>query len=396
MTKQRHIITLGILLSIALPALLTSCSDDGEGDVMRTTHELHLSLGTQKFDMTRGAGDVPTDFELYNHAGSLAPISQIQGYMAYWNSDKGTAGSWDYVPALFNYEQDAGNSSDTWTSKVALKDGQYYFYGFMPKDAMGSTVTLVPYNDGEGADYANGAVLTLTGLNAVSPDDICIIVGAKGYGLSPDDVPDMTNGLGKFGYNTSDGENLFLLIDHLYAGLKFNLKLNESYSRLRKIKLNSISLEPDYSDGDVVETVNAVVTIVNNDDGVNPIVPIPTGGGNFKGGKVEFANGNIGSRPKPAVLYRGDGLWLTATDQPFLACFCPSTNTNFVLETNYDVYDRKDNLIRENQVARNRIKLQWNLTSGQIHTINITVNPTYLYVLSDPDLDNPTFDASTD
>lgn len=389
MTKQRHIITLGILLSIALPALLTSCSDDGEGDVMRTTHELRLSLGTQKFDMTRG---VPTDFELYNHATSLAPISQIQGYMTFWNDDKSR---WDYVPALFNYDQDT-DASDIWTSKVALKDGLYHFYGFMPKDAVGSTVTLAPYDAGSGADYSNGAVLTLTGLNAVSPDDICIIVGAKGYGKESTAVPDMTNGLGKFGYNTSDGENLFLLIDHLYAGLKFNLKLNESYSRLRKIKLNSISLEPDYSDGDVVETVNAVVTIVNNDDGVNPIVPIPTGGGNFKGGKVEFANGNIGSRPKPAVLYRGDGLWLTATDQPFLACFCPSTNTNFVLETNYDVYDRKDNLIRENQVARNRIKLQWNLTSGQIHTINITVNPTYLYVLSDPDLDNPTFDASTD
>ena len=141
-------------------------------------------------------------------------------------------------------------------------------------------------------------------------------------------------------------------------------------------------------------TVKAKVTIVNNADGQNPIVPIPTGGGNFKGGKVEFTVESIGAQPRPAVLYQGDDLWLTATDQPFLACFCPSTNTNFVLETNYDVYDRYDHLFRANQTARKRIKLQWSLTSGQIHTINITVSPTYLYVLSDPDLDNPTFNVN--
>ena len=390
-TKQRYIITLGILLGIALPGLLTSCSDDREPDLVGAVHELHLAMGTQRFEVTRASGDVPSDFEMYDHSTSLAPISQIQGYMSYWNNDDS---KWDYMPATFNYENDG--SADTWASQVALKDNlDYYFYGFMPKNAVSGTVSLTPYDDGNGADYAKGAIMTLNGLNAVSPDDICIVVGAEGYGKDPKTaVPDMRSGLGKFLYKTSDGDNLFLLIDHLYAGLRFNLKLNESYSRLRKIKLNSISLEPDNTDGNAVATVKAKVTIVNNADGQNPIVPIPTGGGNFKGGKVEFTVESIGAQPRPAVLYQGDDLWLTATDQPFLACFCPSTNTNFVLETNYDVYDRYDHLVRANQTARNRIKLQWSLTSGQIHTINITVSPTYLYVLSDPDLDNPTFNVN--
>ena len=57
--------------------------------------------------------------------------------------------------------------------------------------------------------------------------------------------------------------------------------------------------------------------------------------------------------------------------------------------TTYDVYDRKGNLIRENSEATNKLP---NLAAvrGQKVQVNLTVNPTYLYVLSDPDLDNPT------
>jgi len=62
------------------------------------------------------------------------------------------------------------------------------------------------------------------------------------------------------------------------------------------------------------------------------------------------------------------------------------------METHYDVYDKENNLIRENQSARNTLSLSdLTLEQGKKYTITITVAPTYLYVLSDPDLDNPTF-----
>ena len=32
------------------------------------------------------------------------------------------------------------------------------------------------------------------------------------------------------------------------------------------------------------------------------------------------------------------------------------------------------------------------MVAGDVYTLRITVKPTFLYVLSDPDLDNPTFE----
>jgi hypothetical protein len=386
----------GVLLT------LTGCADDSaDGTEQRHTHELHLSIGTQQYEMTR-AGDepsLPTDFVLYNHAESLSPITQIQGYMTYLEDNN----AWNYVPCTFNYtetieyiSEEIVNHKDTWTARVPLKtltgDNSYYLYGFLPKERVGS-VNITPYSN----NYSKGAILTFTDLNAVTPDDICVIVGAKGYGKTPDytNVPnDMPSRLGKFDYNPDKvGDNLFLLIDHLYAGLQFNMKLGEQYSQLRGIKVKSIKLMPNNGNNDVIETVNVTVRLVANTTGKNPLTPEYVGSENI-GGYVVYQNSKTGKNPEPAVLYDGEGKELTTTEEKFLACFCPSTNTKFMLETKYNVYDRQGNLIREDETARNSIELKRNLQSGQIHIVDITVQPTYLYVLSDPDLDNPTFNVN--
>lgn len=377
---------------MAIAGLFCCCAGDDEPQAPATRHELRVSMSPRQFEdlttrtVTRADATVSDPFELYDYSTNLSKIDQIQAYLTATEVKDGQS-KHTVVAAPFTYQ----HTDDNWLSRVPLVDGTYYFYGFMPSEGVGSSVNVAPYN----GDYQNGAVLTLNDLDAVSPEDICIIVGAEGYGSGTKTAPaaDMTTRLGQFQYNTTDGDKLFLLADHLYAGLEFRLKLSTAYSKLRKIKINKISLTPDTGDGNVVETVTARVTIVSNTELKNPIVPISTGGGNYTGGSVTFTNTSTGSNPKPAVLYNGEGLWLSDTDQPFLACFCPATNTKFVLRTEYDVYGRdgKDNLIRQNQTAENHIKLQYDLKSGQKHIINITVNPTYLYVLSDPDLDNPTF-----
>jgi hypothetical protein len=73
----------------------------------------------------------------------------------------------------------------------------------------------------------------------------------------------------------------------------------------------------------------------------------------------------------------------------------------FVLRTTYDVFDKKGNLIREKCQAENNILLikdgerdglfdDESLLRGHRYSINLIVEPTYLYVLSEPDVDNPT------
>ena len=72
----------------------------------------------------------------------------------------------------------------------------------------------------------------------------------------------------------------------------------------------------------------------------------------------------------------------------------PKAGRYYELHSTYDVYDRMDNLIRKGCVAVNKIdvrsRFNQDLKRGYMYTLNLTVMPTYLYVLSDPDLDNPT------
>lgn len=382
-------------------SMLIGCTDDpAEGMEQKYTHELRLSLGSHQFDMTRASGDMPTDFEQYVHASALVKIMSVQGYLTYWNKDKKPSQGWDKVSCTFNYDDVSGN----WTSRVPLKtlteDGdathsKYYFYGFLPKGDGEDNVTIEPLTDN--GLYNEGAILTLENLNAVTPDDICVIVGVKGYGAAGNtEVPDMKSPsrLGVFDYSPeTDGNNIFLLIDHLYAGLQFNMRLGETYSQLRGITVKRVKLIPENGNSNVIEKVKATVTIRANASGNNPIVPIYSGTNTNIGGEVKYDVTKEGTDPEPAEIFFGEQK-LTTEFQSFFGCFCPATNTKFILETTYDVYDRKGNLIRENETATNAIKLEQNLTAGQNHAVNITVQPTFLYVLSDPDLDNPTFEMN--
>lgn len=385
------------ILNILLKGLLCmsaawwfySCSDNSETTEQRV-HELHVVLGSQQYeDVTPSTRTttLPTGYEEYIYATALLPITQIQGYMTSANDVQRDE---PYVPCLFSHSATEGETPvHTWTSRVALEDGVYYFYGYMPKEEAGTSVSIAPYNDGGGADYAKGAVLTFTNLNAVTAKDVNIIAGVKGYGKGEGNttVPsDMSERLGKFGYNPStEGDKLYLLTEHLFSGIEFLIKVNSKYDELRTIKLKSFKLKADKADDDpnskLLKTVTATVTLI---DGVTS----PT---------VVFSNPVYASDGNAAEMSEGEGKLLTTEYQSFMAFMCPAsgsvitTNLNYVLETTYDVYDKKGNLVRGNQTARNAIKLENALSAGTKREVKIEVTPTFLYVLSDADLDNPTF-----
>ena len=67
------------------------------------------------------------------------------------------------------------------------------------------------------------------------------------------------------------------------------------------------------------------------------------------------------------------------------------TNTGGAGKCTYDVYDKEGNKTRANCVAENKLPAD-QIVAGlnKRTTLTLMVNPTYLYVLSDPDLDNPT------
>ena len=388
---------------------LMGCADDpADGMEQMRTHELCLSLGTHQFEATRAPGDLPTGFVAYNHSTAMAKIKQIQGYMAYWNKDKKPDPGWDALPYTFDYTT-SETSADIWTSRVALKtldSGEeipddretYYFYGFMPKGDV-TDVVITPYN----SSYAEGAIMTFNGMDSVTPDDISVIVGVQGYNAETQSVPDMTNGLGKFSYYPeTDGRYIFLLIDHFYAGLRFRFRVDTDYAKLRAIKLKKLELVAFRNEACtqlMTKKVSTTVTLGANTSGASPIV-----------GEIAFTPVPESGDMDPVLIYDNETnpviLPSGVNEYTDNMGFVPKTSSFYKLISTYDVYDTNAdgsprNLIRQDCTAENKIDPrnlfnQESLDRGKMYTVKVTVKPTYLYVLSEPDLDSPTMALSSE
>ena len=282
------------------------------------------------------------------------------------------------------------STDDTWRLSIKKVDpedvtaGDYYVYGFIPSNAADdATIALLP----EKTSYTAGAKLTIKGLRTAGYD-ACVIIGAK---EGPD--ADHDNGLvaGDFKFNLKTGESvknyLYLLFDHLCSALSIGIKVDGDYNTLRTIKLKKLTLHTATELGLMKEKADVEVDLVANTMGVNPISSLnyePTGDG-------------------ATVYLSDDGLQLTTSYQSFLSHFLPISGvTKVVITCVYDVYDKDTsinpagNLVRKDCKASNTVRLSDIISyfpgvqRGWKYGINMTVMPTYLYVLSDPDLDNPT------
>jgi hypothetical protein len=152
------------------------------------------------------------------------------------------------------------------------------------------------------------------------------------------------------------------------------MKVDATYAELRTIKLKSMTLSTNQS------SVDAAITLTHNTTGAMPIT------------NVSYTS--TGSDSEVVIFSDDDGLALSpVTPKVIDGCFAPTLYGNLTLTTSYDVYDRYGNLVRANCTATNKLPIL-EATRGQRLQLNLTVSPTYLYVLSDPDLDNPTIKIS--
>ena len=164
--------------------------------------------------------------------------------------------------------------------------------------------------------------------------------------------------------------------------MRFNFKVVHTYDQLRTIKLKKLQLQS----AGMKKYVNATITLTANTTGESPI------------SSLEFSNGsyeNLGDDDGTLFDNSEEPVVLTTAASSFLGCFLPGSGNEFTLKSTYDVYDKAGNLIRQDCKASNLIKLSDlssspSLGRGKMLAIDLTVNPTYLYMLSEPDLDNPT------
>ena len=306
---------------------------------------------------------------------------------------------------------------DEWRTNIgAIDAGDYYLYGFIPN------LSVIKFGitdrDGNDAKYSEGAKIVLEDVPAVVENDLCVIVGAKqGYDKDHDGSSAYTdvngNGeydegidtrldtlrLGDFKYKASaitgsggTDNYIFLLLDHLYAAIRVNMKVYADYAALRTIKLKSLQLATKAGDAVSKDKTNITIDLARtsgSDVKESPIQSIsyedsPAGVPiNLAEGGIEFWSSASGHK-------------LTTDFQSFIGHFMPNGITTLILTSTYDVYDTQGNKIRENCQATNTMELkdllaiQTSTQRGKRYTINMTILPTYLYVLSDPDLNNPT------
>lgn len=303
-------------------------------------------------------------------------------------------------------------SSDKWrVSKTDLKAENYYLYGYVPHEKyVEAKVEVLPHEDGEPAHtFTDGAVLTLDQLNAVTSADICVIVGAKnGKDDYRPNADYSVTGLkmGDFTYAAqttvqplpSPEESgirrnyVYLLFDHIYAAMRFSIKVNGTYNALRTIKLKDLSLQAYTGDDGTTTTkkkMKATITLTKTTDGSSPISSIV-----FEDVGTEVGKGSF--------FEDAAGLELTTDYSDFIGHFMPKDVTKVELTSTYDVYDKQGNLIRQNCTAMNTLDLKKlffydseikTARRGYRYTVKMTINPTYLYVLSEPDLNNPTVEV---
>ena len=388
--RPRGLSGLSRLSSLILPiflAFFVSCSDDQE------TGRERVSIELMPYAKPLVEAGQPVQRALIPPAGYY-PYSSLTGMF------EGQADLTDNTIDIF-FTKDGNEPSEgrffyhsgKWHSSVEITSADtYYLYGFIPHiGSVTSTISSSSTPDDNSA-YSNGAVLTISNLPAVTTNDVCVVVGAhNGYeDYDPDNDYSVT-GLqtGHFDYVTTGGSNnyVFLLFDHLYSAMRFRLKVDETYNALRTIKLKKLELMPYNGSDAVKKKMTVTVTLAKKDDSSSPITSItytPTGDYDSEGVLFENVSGTT----------------LTTTYTDYKGCFAPTGSNKFLLRSTYDVYDKQGNITRSNCTADNVLDVpklfipELIVQRGKMYTVNLTVQPSYLYVLSDPDLDNPTIKLS--
>ena len=330
------------------------------------------------------AWEPPTGYSLYNADESIISINFTQ----------------DAEAPMQGY---FFKSSDQW--RVSLPEDEelaaesYYLYGYVPHSAGMSCELSSSATPGDNSAYSDGAVMKIKNVPTVLPSDLCVVVGAKNgkddYVADGDySVTGLTRGHFEYAATATSGEDtgnyVYLLFDHLYAALRIGMRVHDDYAALRTIKVKELRLQTTTDEGAAKAKTDITVTLAANDTGSDPITSIT-----FTPQGEAVSDG--------VVFTSATGQTLTSAYSTFQSHFMPHDVTKLLLTSTYDVYDKnvtpehpEGNLIRKDCKATNTLDIsrlfdrQTVANRGVRYTVNITIRPTYLYMLSEPDLDSPT------
>ena len=379
---------LGLLLCLMSGLLLEACSSDSTSDSRpdnsSSERTVRLSAGARQYHVDEAEMASALGLTRTVYPGTdWTTITPSDNMLVFVAKDKENPSPSDVLSRLFY------SMTTDWQSNITITDAgpdnNYLIYGFMPIDAENVSISLLSPN----TNYKAGATMSIKGLKVLTQTDPCVIVGV---GKQETSTPDVTLKWGTFDFTFKTGTDVVdymsILLDHIYSRYHFQVKIDVDYAQLRTIKITKMTLEALSDDGtQTVGTVNARVNIQTNTTNTNPI------------SSVTFTR-NAGTRSVTFFENTTTPLSLTTSYQDAGFCLAPGDQRWFRLTTVYEVYNRDNKHIRTNTATNTFDTANFkehkitNTNPGLDHTIQIIVNPTYLYVLSDSDLDNPTFDIN--
>jgi len=361
----------------------------------RFTFTVALSAGIMSALMSAGCTDSGHDVEDFSQP--LIPIIMIGDSVrtipvatratSVYTDESNTLGLYltpSRASTLYTYGY--STTATKWLSSEARVDPgtAYDVFGYLPvTDDITSTI----------ADYGStfphtgkttNPVLTLSGLNPILTDELAVVTGVLRV-ESFDDAAVPTEGC--FAYQAGSSNNyICLLMERIVTCYQLQIAIGnntvattdarydaKNYAGVRSIKLKEMSITSS-----AASEMQAVVTFNDNPAGYDPAIASVVW--STTGGSAE------------QTLFSGE-LELTSDYTEIAFYSMPASLENVVLTSTYDVYDHNGNLVRENCTAVNNLTtLLSGITPaiGTKYTINLVVKPTYLYQLSDGDLDNPT------
>ena len=354
---------------------LASCSSDSDVPDETPDNQLRLASVTRATDIDDGY--------------------VIQEDSKLWLALTSGSGSVPDSKGIYTLENTA------WKGGVTVKEAkQYYIYGVMsPTGAI--TDGAVPTCTITSGDFSEGATLTIKGQPTMVEEGLvpCVVVGVRGVTDRDDASTNWDVNEGSFGYMgilKKGQDNAQLLLDRLYAALFFSFTIDEDYGNLRTIKLKTMTMT---AAAGTKATVDLTVRLEARSNGTSPIASVSATA-------VESA-GALGSITMfdnfdEDANYEGvDITDLTAEKQAVAtneggkiksACFAPGVADGLILTCVYNVYDKAGNDLGKRTAVNSlsNVVTTGSLLHGQRRPIVLKVTPTYLYILSDEDLDNPT------
>ena len=250
---------------------------------------------------------------------------------------------------LFKY---AGESA--WTTQLKLKSGArtYQLYGYMPDNAE-FVRSISDWNE-------NGAKLHIQQLPSLTAQDYCIVTGVRRVADRNDETA-AVRGTFSFDYDSQRENYINLFLDHLYSHIVFCMKVGDDYDAVRTIKIKRMTLHVED-----ISHYNVDVTLTK-DVGIS---------------SVEHSSAGTGTSE---LTIRDEELTLTTTSTTVCSGYIiPATTLldKLSLVIDYDIYDKRGNKIAERTATNALANPLEELLRGEERTLQINIDPSYLYDLS--------------